>query len=66
MCKSHGRKHEYPNKRKIVPVTTVVCTYCNGHVHGRGDPKYPDCWVEHLHTKVAGLINSGDMPDARG
>ena len=51
-------------ERRSTPATTSYCTYCEAHVHGRGEPLYPDCWVHHLRNHVPGMRHSGDNKDA--
>ena len=60
LCLANGTKMGKANRR-FTPPTTVYCHHCEGFVHGRNEPSYPNCWDHHGHllNKVKGLTNSG-------
>lgn len=43
--------------------TVTYCAHCRGHVHGRDELAYPDCWRHHLVHQIEGLHESGSMSD---
>ena len=57
VCKYHFQRKKGNDR---YPKTTNWCTHCEAWVHSRGSPGYSDCWSTHLHTKIAGMKNSGD------
>ena len=59
VCKQRGIRMN--DKNRTFPQTMMRCRHCNAHVHGRNEPGYPACWHYHLHNKVKGMSNSGDM-----
>ena len=58
VCLANGTKIGKANRR-FTPPTTVYCHHCEGFVHGRNEPSYPNWWDHHLHNTVKGLANSG-------
>ena len=58
VCKA--KKNHRPDKEGSYPRCTNQCSYCEGHVHGPDNDKYPLCWQLHITHSFQGLKHSGE------